>query len=222
MLHPAPIPADEFSATQDSLATKAEVLLIALRLVGVLPDDRLDRWQAAVLLYDDEEALQGAAWRPPWPATLFVRKDIMQVLTQKLGSVAACVIVLTTWSGAGVVEGNLGAAAVAKFFRNAQAGVLRCPKTDPKSPGPLRPAQAAVRVARLVRERRADLAAAWDKAYVIDAPRPITKREIIIDLQEQLEAKEVDLQEQLEAKEAAMLEQLDALTRWRTRRRSMT
>ena len=85
MLHPAPIPADEFSATQDSLATQAEVLLIALRLVSVLPDDRLDTWQAAVLLYDDEEALQGAAWRPPWPATLFVRKDIMQVLTQKLG-----------------------------------------------------------------------------------------------------------------------------------------
>ena len=81
-----------------------------------------------------------------------------------------------------------------QWFRDASQGGLRCPQQTSKTPGVLRHHQAAVRVARLVRDRRADLHAAWEAAFVEGAGaiiRPPTKQEVIDGLSSQLEEQAV-------------------------------
>ena len=152
-------------------------------MVAVHPDADLDRWLAAVLQQDGAEARGGAKWRPPkeWTPRGVERVLIQSSLTRETDAVAACARVLAAWSGVGVVDRELDHFAVYKWFKAAMEGKLRCPRTDPKAPGAPRQHQAAVRVARLVRERRADLFAAWEKAYIL-GPRAPTKREVINDM----------------------------------------
>jgi len=162
--------------------------LLAVRMVAVHPDAELDRWLAAVLQHDGAEARGGAKWRPPkeWNPKGVERGLVQRSLTREADVVAACARVLAAWSGAGIVDRELDQFAVAKWFKAAMEGKLRCPRTDPKKDGAPRQHQAAVRVARLVRGRRADLSAAWEKAYIL-GPRPPTKQEVINDLTTALE-----------------------------------
>ena len=193
-LHPAPTPGGEWTSTHDALATDPEVLVLAVRMVGQ-PDAELDRWQAAVLQKDGEEAAKRADWRPSgWHAQGLERRLLNRAVTQQADAAAACARVLATWAGAGALDCELSCNSLMQWFRDASQGGLRCPQQTSKTPGVLRHHQAAVRVARLVRDRRADLHAAWEAAFVEGAGaiiRPPTKQEVIDGLSSQLEEQAV-------------------------------
>ena len=213
-LHPAPLPGDQWSSTIEALATDAEVLLLAMRMIRVHSDADLDEWQGAVLHHDGTEWEQGAAWQPPitWNSGGLERRRLREALARERqpDAAAACARILSTWSGAGVIDCELESGAIDKWIQRMAEGKLRCPRTNPRKEGVPRHFQAAVRVARLLRDRRADLHAAWHAAFIKGAgncTQAATKQEVIDGLEARLKEQAVAHASELE-KQASELEAL--------------